>query len=321
MDVHVTMVGEPTAAYTNMIKLLLYSLRQNGGALDRVPVTIATNAASMPETDRRALRRLGPVTIRTMPRQHGDPFADKFNALYVVEKDYDVLIYLDCDVVILDDLAGMVRGIDADRAFFQARKIGEAGTRSAGPYESLVREHVASADEPVAKWADARFPTGYPLFNGGVMVLTQEAATVIREEAPEISYSLYARRSRESVHSLTEMFNEVWYRIRDRFFPNVGTKATYEYWMTEQIGVALSVLRNNIAYDVLAPRFNWVHDDVPEKGRSPAIYHYMKGRHEIDRTRLFTGPWIDQYLSSESPMRRALAQLARDYAAEHVSSW
>lgn len=316
MDVHVAMVGEPTPEYINMIKLLLYSLRKNGGALSQAPVTIAINAAPMPEADQRALRRLGPVTIRTMPRQHGDPFADKFNALYAVEDEYDVLIYLDCDVVILGDLAGMVRGVDADQAFFQARTIGEAGTRSAGPYESLVREQVASVDEPLATYSDPRFPTDYPLFNGGVMVLTQKAATIIREEAPEISYALYARRSRESVHSLSQMLAEVWHRIQDRFFPDVGAKSTYEYWMTEQIGVALSVLKHDVDYDILDPRFNWVHDQHPEEGPPPAVYHYMEGRHDIDRTRLFTGAWIDEYLNSESPMPRALATLARTYAAE-----
>jgi hypothetical protein len=316
MDAHVTVVGNADRAYVNMVELLLYSLRTKGGALRDVPVTIATNATGLPDDDRQRIRSFGATSVRTMPRQHGSLYADKFNALYAVEDGYDVLIYLDADVVILDDLEGLVQGIDPDEAVFRARTVGSSGARSAGPYESLVREFAASDDRPLETLVDERFPTAYPLFNGGVMVMTRPAATQIRKTAPEISYTLYARRSRESVHTLPQMVTELWHRLQDRFFPEVGPKTTYEYWMTEQMGVALSVLKHEIEYDLLEPRFNWVHDETPEDGALPPVYHYMKGRHEIDREHLLTGSWIDAYADSESPTRRALARVARECAAD-----
>ena len=312
MDVHISMVGETGRGYTNMMKLLLYSLRENGGRLRDAPVTVSTNARAMSEADQEEIEQFAPVTVRVMPRQHGEHFADKFNALYAPPEDVDVLMYLDCDTVVLNPLDDMVAGIDPETPHFRARKMGAPGARCAGPIEPLIRDHALTGGRTLHDVADDRFPRGYPLFNGGVMVMTQPAREALRVDASTIAYELYAERAQRSVRSLPEMLKEMGRRVIDRFFPE-SDRSTYEYWVAEQLGVALSVMKNQIPYELLDPRFNWVHPEAPDAARPPAIFHYMKGRHDVDREALFDGEWISRFLQSDSPTRRALAELAQAY--------
>lgn len=320
MDVHVSIVGEPDRAFANMMKLLLYSLRANGGALSDAPVTVSTNAAALPEADQRETARFDPVTYRVMPRQHGGAFTNKFNALYAPQEDFDVLVYLDCDTVVFDALDDMVAGMDPDVAQFRGRKIGYPGAQSAGAVEPLIREYALPVGRTLDEVADDRFPLGYPLFNGGVMVMTRPAVLQVRRDASKIAHELFARRAATAKSTLFEMLKEAARRVRNRYFSN-ASQSTYDYWVTEQLGVAFSILKNHIEYDLLDPRFNWVQPHNPDDGTPPALFHYMSGRHEaVDREHLFTGDWIDQYRSGESPTRRALASLAREYASVQDAS-
>jgi len=319
MDVHVSIVGEATRGYTNMMKLLVYSLRENGGALSDAPVTVSTNARAMPMDDRREIEALGSVRVRVMPRQHGEHFADKVNAYYAAPEEADVLVYLDCDTVVLNPLDEMVSGLDPATPTFRARRIGPPGARSAGVIEPLLRDYALTKGRTLDDVADDRFPRGYPMFNGGVLVMTQPARAIIREDAAEIAYDLYAQRARTSVSSLPEILREIGYRILDRLFPE-RNRSTYEYWVVEQLGLALSVIKNDIPYDLLDPTYNWVHPEPPADGELPAVFHYMSGRHDVDRERLLDGDWIETFATSESPTRRALASLARRWDRRAMSS-
>jgi hypothetical protein len=320
MDVHVSIVGEPDQAFANMMTLLLYSLRANGGALSDVPVTVSTNASALPEADRREIARFDPVTFRVMPRQHGRAFTNKFNALYAPPEEYDVLVYLDCDTVVFDGLDDMVAGMDPDVAQFRGRKIGYPGAQSAGTVEPLIQEYALPEGQTLDDVADERFPLGYPLFNGGVMVMTRPAVPQVRRDASEIAHELFARRAATAKSTLFEMLKEAARRVRNRYFSD-ASQSTYDYWVTEQLGVAFSILKNQIEYDLLDPRFNWVQPQNPDDGTRPALFHYMSGRHEaVDREHLFTGDWIDRYRSGESPTCRALASLAQEYAAVRDAS-
>lgn len=318
MDVHVSIVGEPDQAFASMMKLLLYSLRANGGALHDAPVTVATNAAPLPAADRQEIAQFAPVTFRVMPRQHGGAFTNKFNALYAPQADYDVLVYLDCDTVILDRLDDMVAGMNPNEAQFRGRKIGYPGAQSAGTVEPLIREFALPDGQTLDDVADERFPLGYPLFNGGVMVMTHPAVLQVRQDASRIAHELFARRAATAKSTLFEMLKEAVRRVRNRFFSD-ASQSTYDYWVTEQLGVAFSILKNQIEYDLLDPRFNWVQPGNPDDGDRPALFHYMSGRHEeVDREHLFTGDWIEQYRSSDATTRQALAELVQQYATAHA---
>jgi hypothetical protein len=318
MDVHVSIVGEPSRAYADMIKLLLYSLRAHGGALRNAPVTVAMNAEALPAADRSEIAAFDPVTFRVMPRQHGGAFTDKFNALYAPLADYDVLVYLDCDTVVFDALDEMVAGMNPDEPQFRGRKIGYPGAQSAGAVEPLLCEYALPEGVTLDNVADDRFPLGYPLFNGGVMVVTRPAVRLIRRDASKIAYELFARRAATAKSTLFEMMKEAARRVRHRIAPDAD-QSTYDYWVTEQLGVAFSILKNEIEYDLLDPRFNWVQPHALNDGELPALFHYMSGRHEaVDREQLFAGDWIDQYRSGDAAARRTLATMAREYAAAHA---
>lgn len=318
MDVHISIVGEPNRAYADMIKLLLYSLRTHGGALRDAPVTVAMNAEPLSAADRSEIATFDPVTFRVMPRQHGGAFTNKFNALYAPQEEYDVLVYLDCDTVVFKALDDMVAGMDPDEVQFRGRKIGYPGAQSAGTVEPLLREYALPDGATLDDVADDRFPLGYPLFNGGVMVMTRPAVRLIRRDASKIAYDLFARRAATAKSTLFEMLKEAARRVRHRIAPNAD-QSTYDYWVTEQLGVAFSILKNQIEYDLLDPRFNWVQPHVLDDGELPALFHYMSGRHEVvDRDQLFTGDWIDQYRSGDAAVRRTLASMAQEYAAAHA---
>lgn len=320
MRVHVAVTGEPNQEYANMIALLLYSLRQNGGMLSDAPVTVAINAAEMPVARRREIERLGDVTCRIMPRQHGGAdMTNKFNALYAPLDEYDVLLFLDADTVVFKPLDDLVSGMNPEKAQFRARAIGALGAQSAGAVEPLLRKYVLSDGQSLKDITDARFHPGYPLFNSGVMVMTQPAVRHVRQEGAKLAYALYSRRARTSQASAIEMLREAGRRVRSRLFEN-ASQSTYDFWMTEQLGIAFSVIAGGIDYDVLSPYFNWVHTHRPPESELPAIFHYMSGRHpQINRECLFDGAWVESYLSTESPPRQALARLAQEYASVRES--
>jgi hypothetical protein len=251
-----------------------------------------------------------------MPRQHGGKgFVNKFNALYAPLKDYDVLLFLDCDTIVFRPLDGIVSGMNPEKAQFRARIVGPPGAQKAGPLEPLIRRYALSEGDVLADFADDRFPGGFPFFNAGVMAMTRPAAKLIRRDASRIAYELYAERARTTKDSALEMVKEVGRRVKKRLIPN-ATQSTYAFWITDQLGIALSLMKNQIEYDVLPPYFNWVHPDGPENEDLPALFHYMSGRHpHVDRQCLFDGEWQEAYLMGASLSRKTLAELAREYEA------
>lgn len=321
MKVHVAITGESNQAYANMIALLLYSLRKNGGRLSEAPVTVAINAGELPEACFRKIERFEGVTCRVMPRQYGGAdLMNKFNALYAPLDDYDILLFLDCDTVVFRPLDDLIEGVNPEEAQFCARVIGKPGAKSAGSIEPLLAQYVLSEGQSLEDIADDRFPLGYPLFNSGVMVMTEPAVKRVRREGARLAHELYTQRARTSQASVMEMMIEVGRRVRGRLFEN-PSQSTYDFWMTEQLGVSFSVLEGNIDYELLSPHFNWVYPHSPPDRELPALFHYMSGRHaDIDRDRLFNGAWIERYLGNdEAPPRQALARLAQEYASERLS--
>lgn len=319
MDVHISIAGEPNRAYANMITLLVYSLRVNGGSLSDAPVTVSTHESAMPPDRRRDLEQLG-VTYRVMPRQYGGAgFVNKFNALYPPVDDYDILLFLDCDTVILGPLQDLVSGMDPSQAQFRARPIGKPGAQKAGDFGALIREHALAEERSLRDVADDRFPGGYPLFNAGVMAMTRPAVRRFRSDALRFACELYAQRARTTKASVWEMLKEAGRRTKKRLLPN-ASQSTYAFWITDQLGIALSLVKNSVDYEVLSPRFNWVYPEKPEDGALPSVFHYLSGRHpDVDREHLFEGAWTEKYLQGNSSPRHALARLAQEYASQHAS--
>ncbi|PEN15320.1 hypothetical protein CRI94_03310 [Longibacter salinarum] len=319
MRVRISIVGEPESAFINMMKLLVYSIRSRAGALSDAPITLSVNGRDMPATDRQQLESMGDVNVRVMPRHYGWLFANKFNALFPADTSYDVLLYLDADTCSFADLGPMVDGLDPGRAQFRGRMMGEIGSQEAGPLDALIREFAVPDGASAADVQDARFPRDIPLFNCGVMVMTKPAVEIVRYHAPRIAYELVSRRASSAVESLPGLFRETAHRLYARFFPS-RQKTTYAYWVAEQLAVAFALLSNEVEYDLLDHTYNWELATSPDDAEAPAIFHYLKGRHELDRAALFDGPWLDAYARSDSGPRRALANLARECASHLIQS-
>lgn len=315
MQVRISIVGEPEPAFINMMTLLVHSLRTHAGSLSDAPVTVSVNGRDMPAADRRRLERMDDVNVRVMPRHYGWLFANKFNALFPAQTDYDVLLYLDADTLALDDLQPMVDGLDPAAPQFRGRMMEEAGSKQAGPLDALVEEFAVPPGGRAADVRDDRFPRDVPLFNCGVMVMTKPAVEIIRYHAPRIAHELVSRRAASAITSLPGLFRETAHRLFARFFPD-RQQTTYAYWVAEQLAVAFSLLRHNVEYELLDPIYNWEHADSPPERDVPALFHYLKGRHDMDRVALFDGDWIDAYAASGSAPRRALAEHARACAAD-----
>ncbi|HHP7238706.1 hypothetical protein [Longibacter sp.] len=319
MRVRISIVGESEPAFINMMKLLVYSLRSRAGGLADAPVTVSVNGRDIPAADRRQLESMGDVNVRAMPRQYGWLFANKFNALFPEDTAYDVLLYLDADTCAFDDLQPMVAGLDPSVPQFRGRMMGEIGSRQAGPLDALIREFAVPPGADSEDVKDDRFPRDLPLFNCGVMVMTRPAVEVVRYDAPRIAHELVSRRASSAVESLPGLFRETAHRLFARFFAS-RQQTTYAYWVAEQLAVAFALLSNRVDYQILDHIYNWELPSSPDGRDLPALFHYLKGRHDVDRAALFDGAWQEEYAASDSAPRRELVDMARACAAQMGTS-
>ena len=296
-------VGEVTPEYLNMMIMLLYSFRQNAGIYKNAHFTIVTNGIKMPKRHLSIIQeKFAPIQIITMPRLGGTPHNNKFNAFYAVdESQYDVLVLMDCDTVILGALDDIAEGCSLDRPYFKAADIGKEGAESIKGYEFLVQYYGNIAQDRLQSYQDSKFKSVYPLFNSGVIILTKKAVLSIRDDAVKIAYDLYQKRQ------FGGQGNKDFNSLENWFY---ATK--YPLWITDQISLALALIKHQIPYEILQRKFNWTNPEFLYDNSAPGIFHYMKGLYPMDRANLFTGDWIEEYLNSDSATKRALASLAID---------
>ncbi len=301
-------VGEVSSEYLKMIILLLYSFRKNAGIYKNAPFIIVTNGINMPQRYISMLQEnFPPVQIITMPRLGGIPHNNKFNAFYAVnESRYDVLVLLDCDTVILEALDDIAEGCNSHKRYFKAVKIGEVGAESIKGYEFLIQYYGNLTQDELQLCKNSDFQTEYPLFNSGVMVLTKEVVTTIRDDIIKISYDLYQKRQLGGIKNKDFASFENWI-----------SNTQYPLWMTEQMGLSLGLIKHQITYEILDWKFNWTNQEFPFNGSIPRIFHYMKGIYPIKRANLFEGDWIEEYLNSDSDSKQALANLVKSYKLEY----
>ena len=300
-------MGEVSPEYLNMIIMLLYSFRKNAGIYKNAPFTVVTNGVEPPKKYLSMIQEnFAPIQVIAMPRLGGTPHNNKFNAFYAVdESTYDVLVLIDCDTVILRALDDIAKGCDSNQPYFKAADVGKAGAESIKGYEFLVQYYGNVTKDELKLYKNPKFLTEYPLFNSGVMVLTKQVVMAIRNDAIQIAYDLYQRRQLEGIINKDFVSFENWIS---------ATK--YPLWITEQMGLALALIKHKIPYEILDRQFNWTGQNFKSKNSLPRIFHYMKGLYPIDRANLFEGDWIEEYLNSDSSTKQALANLVNSYTLE-----
>ncbi len=328
-------VTEPTPKYLNMLRALLYSFRKNAGIYKDAPFTVVTNGTNISEQELSLIQgQFSPINVRIMPRLGSTPFANKFHALYGVdESTYDVLVYLDCDVVILEALDKITEGLDPEKPCIKAKGIGkEVSTRIIG-YDRLIKHYGNLTEDQLQTYKSEEFNIGYPLFNAGIYALTKKAVLAIRDDAIKICHNLHERQTPKTIKDLLRL-QYYKYLIENYLREKKGSEQPY--WIrsvaryllpknavyypqgqTEQMGLALAVLKHKVPFQMLDKTFNWTSQQLMPNGKLPAALHYMKGIYsDIDREHLFAGDWIENYLNNEYATKKALANIINCYNSE-----
>ena len=326
MRIHFSVVGENTLGYINMIKALLFSIRTNAGKYRQCPVTAIFIGSSIDEQNlHEIMKRFKPVDIVTMPPIGSIPYTNKYNAFYALkESDYDVLILLDCDTVVLNKLDGIVDGMTLDEPVFSARPIKPIGANFVG-YKKLLHRYANLTPHGIESYGDPIYLTKYPLFNAGVIVVNQKAVKLLQEDAIRIIYNLYddlmpATLSHFIRLKIMPILAGAYFVTGNRsikyFIASLMKMANvwYPKWNCEQIGLSLAVLKHRISIRPLSNLYNWTFQHFPEEDGPPYIYHYLRNKKQINLDNLFTGNWIENYLQSQSASKKALAELIYTYS-------
>ena len=309
MQVHFVLVGETTIAYLNMIKLLLFSFRENAGIYRDAPITVVTNGNPIPEPDKTEIEERFGVQLRVMPRistTHVN--VNSLNGLYAIESNYDILVYLDCDTAILRPLDDIAAGLDAERLGFAAIP---TGPMRIDRHDELLRAYCGFTEEEIQSYKCIKgFNTAYPVFNGGVLVLTHPTVLAIRNDALEFNHLLHSYRmlKRPLTEPLRFLYNNV---IAEFFRVSRLIAGTHYSTTTNEIGLALAVLKHRVPFHFLHWKYNW-NGNVGNPGEA-CIVHYMKGMYKLPRDHMFDGNWIEEFAKSRRPVERIMANLVSYY--------
>ena len=250
--------------FLQQVRLLLYSLRRNGGDLCNVPVTMITVGEGLEADERRDFEeRFGPIDFVVAPRLGGTPHTNKINAFFSVEPSlYDVLVYLDCDTVIRGPLDGILEPLEQGVEFL-CRRGGELDRDRFVDFGRLVSRYAAGSGVRVCH-DGVEEP---PIFNTGVFVATAEAVRRIRARVLDIAYDLSGRWQRvDQVErvllpmklSTVFLYRHEWLRplFRARL---LSRQDVIEPWAIEQGAVALACMATGTRVGYLDERFNsWV---------------------------------------------------------------
>lgn len=229
---------------------LVFSLRTFGGSLAQSPVIVnVVNGA--PESFAAPLRALG-ADVRTVERfDPRTPYANKLRMLEMDDVDCDLVVALDCDVLIVGDLAPHL-----DRTHVAA-KPADIDRLTDDEWQGLFAAFGISAPErTVIESTTGRLM--YPYFNSGVLIFpTQHRQALLK--------------------SWTELLDGVFdvYRTQPHLVPPAWR------FHADQFSLSLALLRDGHPYRSLPPAFNFpthlkVDPAALDEDLTPLILHYHK---------------------------------------------
>jgi hypothetical protein len=232
-----------------MVESLVLSIRCFGGSLCAAPITVNV-VGRTPDSFERALKELD-VSMRLVePVGGGSGLANKLRMLELDrELDFDVLVALDCDVVVVDDFADRVssesigvKPVDYDR--FTARD-----WRKLYEMAGLVRPDVRLRATSTGK-------TIPPYYNSGVITVPHALCSILLE------------RWQESYARLVEQL---------RKDPDVIPR--HLHWFAEQASLALAIQGAQLPCTPLPVGLNFpthvpVHSSALADEAPPSILHY-----------------------------------------------
>ena len=316
MRLRLGIVSETTPWFLNQVKLCLFSLRRNGGALRDIPVTLITNSEPLDAQQVSFFtEHFSPIEFETSPRLGAIRHTSKLNVFYSIDpSSYDVLIYLDCDTVVRKPLDRMIDPIATGKAQFVCRRGGRTDRNRFPDFDALVKRFCGPGRGSKVSYGETE---EWPMFNSGVFLATSGAVRKVRRDAIEFTYRLYDEWQRIDV--IEKLPDEV-RQILESEYPSKYRTQQYvlDDWPIEQGALALSCIRSNIRVCYLDEIYNsWGGDE------NFHVLHCFKSLYKFKRGAMYSDDsesWIEEYLESDIPGKRFLGATVREYKRTFAGS-
>ncbi len=299
--IHLGLVSESSDAFLNQVKLCLFSLRRNGGALCNLPVTLITNAEPLSDRETGFLEEhFSPIEFRTSPRLGAIPHTSKLNVFYSIDpSEYDILLFMDCDTVVRRPLDHMADPIVNEGAQFVCRRGGETDRNRFVDFDALVSEFCGPGRKDKILYEGLK---EWPMFNSGVFLATSEAVCRIRSFSVDFTYQIFNQWQRNI--ALEQLPEDMRRRTKVK-------QLVRESWPIEQGALALACIRSGLRVRYLEEMYNSWGGDADFH-----ILHCFKSLYDFDRHSMYSADseqWIKEYFASGIPGKIFLASMVRAY--------
>lgn len=164
-------LGENRPDWFAKIQNLILSLRHFGGSLSGAPVVVNLVGGARPDFVSSLAELDAPVRV-VEPFDHRLPTSNKLRMLELASmQEFDVLLMLDCDVIVRGDLAG-----ELDTKVLRAVPAGKRHLTEAA-WDRLYAD--LELPRPTKRFTMVSGEVGYPYFNTGVLAVPGEICSTL----------------------------------------------------------------------------------------------------------------------------------------------
>ncbi len=317
MKLSIVLVAEATEDFAAMLRLNLWSIRTNAGALSDAPITVVFNeredgAFSAELRERFEARTVVAPRISTSLR-----FTNKWNCFRAPEIEHaDWMVFLDCDTVVTAPLDPLREWLASTTAEFASAP---EQSRQAWRLDRTLRQVTGRTPEEIEAFRHPDFVSdGYPVFNIGVFAVRGAAVPALAHETVRMSKRLHAKMRATTLNPIQWMkvqWNRRFWKRRRHHHLVIGSY--FPRIHTNQVAIGATLLHLGMKYALLPPEFNWRNVEAPPDSRRVRILHYLGARFPIgEKGAVLRGDWLDRFSRSEHPGWRLLAEQVRAYKSE-----
>ena len=307
MRIRIGMVCENNNSFLNQVKICLYSLRKNGGALSDVPVTLITNSEPLDANEKSFLEEhFSPIEFRVCPRLGAVCHASKYNVFYAIEpSSYDILMYMDCDTVVRKPLDHILDQFKNKGTGFLCKRGGETDRNLFVDFNALVDRFCG---EKRGSKISFEGKDEWSMFNTGVFLATSETVTKIRKDTIDFIYTIFNEHHRIDA---VEKFPFIRYLYKMKIINS--RQIVLQSWTIDQGAIALACIKAGVQVSYMDEIYNsWGNIDF-------SILHCFKSAYKFDRNTMFSADadgWLNEYDESGLTGKVFLAKLVREFIQE-----